>query len=180
MGFRSAITRILAAAALIGVPVGALYAQADEREAIWLDAHNSERAEFGSPPLVWNPALARAAQVWAEELARDGRLEHSPREARSRQGENLWMGTRGYFGARRMIEAFAAEKRHFKAGVFPAVSTTGDWSDVGHFTQIVWRDTREVGCASANGERVEVLVCRYFPAGNVRGTMIAPGPSPER
>jgi hypothetical protein len=38
-----------------------------------------------------------------------------------------------------------------------------------HYTQVVWRTTREVGCGMAfDGER-QVWVCEYDPAGNVAG-----------
>lgn len=143
-------------------------------ERIWLDAHNAERAEFGVAPLRWNADLAREAQSWARRLARSERLEHSTREQRNNAGENLWMGTARRYSPQAMIEPFVREKQYFRAGEFPRVSTTGDWSDVGHYTQIVWAETREVGCARAPGARFDVLVCRYYPAGNVIGQRIAP------
>ena len=37
----------------------------------------------------------------------------------------------------------------------------------GHFTQIVWRGTREVGCAVANCSGKALWVCRYLPQGNI-------------
>jgi hypothetical protein len=39
----------------------------------------------------------------------------------------------------------------------------------GHFTQIVWRDTKEVGCGVANGNNSEFWVCYYTPPGNYVG-----------
>ena len=41
----------------------------------------------------------------------------------------------------------------------------------GHFTQVIWKDSREIGIGRAftdNGRAVYV-VCNYFPAGNVIG-----------
>jgi hypothetical protein len=43
---------------------------------------------------------------------------------------------------------------------------------VGHYTQLIWPTTREVGCAVAKGQGNDVLVCRYAPAGNVLGEKI--------
>jgi hypothetical protein len=152
------------------------YADNSSRQSIWLDAHNDARTDFGSEPLVWSRALEREAYAYARELAQQGILEHSPYESRNGQGENLWMGTKRYFSPQRMMADFIDERRFFRAGKFPNVSTTPNWEDVGHYTQIVWRETREVGCASAEGPQYEVLVCRYYPAGNVLGQYIAPQP----
>lgn len=146
----------------------AVPARAGETDALatrLLAAHNTERTRLGIAPLRWSPALADQARSWAGDLARRGALEH----ARDRQGagENLWMGTSGYYAPEAMVGAFVGERRYFRPGTFPNVSTTGRWFDVGHYTQLIWPETREVGCALANGPRFDVLVCRYFPAGNV-------------
>ena len=170
---------ILAGLALVGASLS-VSAQAqdqaylNETEIEWLEAHNVEREAFGSAPLTWNYDLAQQAYQWALYLAETGTLEHSTREQRGGAGENLWMGTAARFSANRMIQAFAREKTYFRAGTFPYVSTTGHARDVGHYTQIVWTDTREVGCAMARNHGHDVLVCRYFPAGNVVGRLIAP------
>ena len=50
-----------------------------------------------------------------------------------------------------------------------ATSKSGDVENVGHYTQMIWRDTRQVGCATAVGQSEEFLVCRYSTAGNVYG-----------
>lgn len=132
-----------------------------------LEAHNAARDEVGVARLVWSARLAREAQAWAQELARRGHLVHAERGVRGGAGENLWMGSAGHYSARTMIEGFIAEKRHFTNGTFPHVSRTGNWREVGHYTQVIWRNTREVGCALAANEHHDFLVCRYFPAGNV-------------
>src|SRR4051812_26211016 len=137
-----------------------------------LAEQNAERDRVGVPRLEWNDTLARDAQAWADQLAREGDLRHAPLSVNPDQGENLWMGGKGYYGAEAMIDTFLAEKRVFRAGVFPAVSTTGNWQDVGHYTQIVWRNTRQVGCAVTRGEQMDFLVCRYLPAGNWRKQVV--------
>ena len=134
-----------------------------------LEAHNEERAEFGAPKLQWSQRLAKDAQVWARTLASEGRMRHASIEERAGAGENLWMGSAGRYSATFMIRAFAEEKRYFRPGEFPDISRTGNWRDVGHYTQVVWRETREVGCAVARNDRDDFLVCRYWPAGNIYG-----------
>lgn len=140
----------------------------------WLGEHNAEREELGLEPLRWSHALRRDAQVWADTLAARGAFQHSPQLQALGQGENLWMGTRETYDPWQMIDLFLAEKRIFRPGTFPEVSKTGRWSDVGHYTQIIWPETREVGCATAVNAQNEVLVCRYWPAGNVMGYRLDP------
>jgi hypothetical protein len=131
-----------------------------------LAEHNRERERTGVPRLAWNDRLAGEAQAWARTLASDGALRHAPQSVSGGAGENLWMGTAGYFAPESMVEAFVAERSLYQHGKFPEVSRTGNWKDVGHYTQVVWRQTREVGCAVARGEGNDYLVCRYWPAGN--------------
>ena len=130
---------------------------------------NRERAALGIAPLFWNDRLAASARQWAVHLAATGRFEHAPEKASDPEGENLWAGTRGAYAPEQMVAAWAREKRYFKAGRFPDNSTTGDYRDVGHYTQLMWRRTREVGCATARGGVEDVLVCRYSQAGNYVG-----------
>jgi hypothetical protein len=134
-----------------------------------LAAHNSERARAGVPPLVWDNALGTAAAGYATQMAMTGRFAHSDRSLRRGTGENLWMGTHGAFSVEAMVGGWASEKRFFTPGTFPNVSRSGDWEDVGHYTQMIWPTTQRVGCAIASTQRVDYLVCRYAGAGNVDG-----------
>ncbi len=125
--------------------------------------HDRERLLVGSPPIVWNDDLARDAGAWARTLAAEGSFEHD--ETDRGQGENLWMGTRGAFGVAEMIAGWSDEKR-----VLARLSSwEDDFSAVGHYTQMVWKDTRSVGCAVARSRTDDYLVCRYHPQGNVMG-----------
>jgi Cysteine-rich secretory protein family len=136
-----------------------------------LAAHNLERTDAGLHPLSWDPQLAMEAADWAGHLAELGDLEHSSDDPDDPdpEGENLWLGTRGYFTPEQMVGSWIEEKRDFVPGVFPANSRTGDWGDVGHYTQLMWHSTGRVGCAVAPGQTYDVLVCRYREAGNVIG-----------
>ncbi|QKR99135.1 SCP-like extracellular [Sphingomonas sp. CL5.1] len=134
-----------------------------------LARHNRERVSMGIAPLRWDGRLAASAQGWADHLAATGRFEHAPERQNDPQGENLWAGTRGAFTLERMVDAWIREKRYFTPGLFPNNSATGDVDDIGHYTQLMWRDTGEVGCALARGKVEDVLVCRYSDAGNYIG-----------
>lgn len=137
-----------------------------------LTYHNMARQEVGVPALAWDPGLAAGASIYATELATLNLLRHSPEQMRSGQGENLWMGTRGHFRPARMVGAWASERSMFRAARFPNVSRTDNWADVGHYTQMIWPDTKKVGCALTKGVESDVLVCRYWPAGNIVGQLV--------
>lgn len=136
-----------------------------------LAAHNRERSQLDVPALQWDENLARDAAAWAVHLKRLGYLEHVEADPRDPdpQGENLWAGTAGHYGVESMVGLWIDEKRHFKPGIFPANSRTGNLADVGHYTQLMWRSSRKVGCALARGPADEFLVCRYSEGGNVIG-----------
>jgi hypothetical protein len=135
-----------------------------------LAAHNQARSAEGVPPLTWDNALAADARVWADELAATGKFEHSPDDGgKEPQGENLWAGTPRAFSPEAMVGLWAAEKKDYKPGVFPNNSRSGDVERVGHYTQLIWRSSGQVGCATAVGQDEEFLVCRYSQAGNVYG-----------
>ena len=117
-------------------------------------------------------SLAVAAASYGPALSRIGHLVHSPRQGRENQRENLWMGQQGRYHPEEMVAAWSNEKRLFFPGAFPNVSRTGRWSDVAHYTQMIWPTTTHVGCATASSAGIEVLVCRYAPAGNIDGRRV--------
>lgn len=163
--------QILAAAllALSPVLIGGTAARSDFNSRL-LAAHNAERAAIGVPPLTWNSELAANAQGWANELAATGRFQHSPdKPGEAAEGENLWAGTPRAFSPESMVALWTAEKKDYRPGVFPSNSKSGDVENVGHYTQMIWRSSGQVGCATATGRREQFLVCRYSQAGNVYG-----------
>ena len=82
------------------------------------------------------------------------------------------MGQTGYYTPEEMVWAWTAEKRMFQPGMFPAVSRTGNWADVAHYTQMIWKGTTRVGCAIHSTARWDYLICRYSPPGNVDGRAV--------
>ena len=125
-----------------------------------LDAHNRGRAEHCAAPLQWSADLAMAAQRWANTLAQRGcALEHSSGPL----GENLAAGTPGTMTAERAVDLWMQERagHDFRRGGFSMAT--------GHFTQVVWKSTQRLGCASATCQRMQVWVCNYDPPGNMEG-----------
>jgi hypothetical protein len=171
----AAYPKFLALAALAVLLTPPVTAQAPALDAIstrLLAAQNAERARVGVPPLVWDPALAAAAASYGPVLAALGQLQHSPKDTRPGQRENLWMGTRGAYSPEQMVSTWTGERRFFRPGIFPNVSTTGNWLDVSHYTTLIWPTTTRVGCAIASTPRIDYLVCRYATAGNMDGTRL--------
>lgn len=166
MPFR--LCALLACSLLLSSPAAA----AQSWEAAALAMHNRERGAFRVAPLAWDLGLAGAADQYAQELARTGRWGHSPKATRPGQGENLWMGTAGAYQIDQMVGGWVSERRLFRPGVFPVVSTTGNWIDVGHYTQMVSSRSTRVGCAIRTGGGWSYLVCRYSPSGNVDGRVM--------
>jgi pathogenesis-related protein 1 len=125
-----------------------------------LAAHNAVREDVGVPKLIWSPDLARAAQVWANRLASEGALRHSPNP---KYGENLYLIHNGRSSAREVVNSWAAEASDYD---YPRNTCR---SRCGHYTQIIWSETRQLGCAVARRDQTEVWVCEYNPPGNYVG-----------
>jgi uncharacterized protein YkwD len=122
-----------------------------------LAAHNEVRAGVDVPALVWSDYLAAHAQDWAWHLLRNQQFYHRPN---SNFGENLFEISGGSALPAQVVEDWASEARdyNYRANTCHGVC--------GHYTQLVWRNTREVGCAVARTSNVEVWVCNYDPPGN--------------
>lgn len=157
---------------LLSALAAAAPASAQSWEGQALALHNRERAAWRVAPLAWDLGLAGAADLYASELARTGRWGHSPKATRPGQGENLWMGTAGVYRIDNMVGCWLGERRWFRPGIFPAVSTTGNWIDVGHYTQMVSSRSLRVGCAIRSGRGWDYFVCRYSPGGNADGRVM--------
>lgn len=158
-----------AAVAASAPPALAQSSFAAEFPARILAAHNAERARAGVRPLVWDNELGAAAAAYAQQMAMTGVFAHSDRSKRRGTGENLWMGSHGAFSIETMVGGWSSEKRFFVPGIFPNNSRSGNWEDVGHYTQMIWPTTTRIGCALASTPRIDYLVCRYATAGNMDG-----------
>jgi pathogenesis-related protein 1 len=121
--------------------------------------HNSTRKQVGISALKWSPELAKTAKEWADHLIENGQFVHS----HSKYGENLFEIEGGAASAFDVVRAWAAEVKDYD------YRTNTCHGMCGHYTQIVWGDTREVGCAMARAHGREVWVCEYDPPGNWEG-----------
>jgi uncharacterized protein YkwD len=122
-----------------------------------LAAHNGVRTRVGLPPLVWSDRLAAHSQEWANALIARRQFVHRPN---SRYGENLFEIRGAPASPAQVVDAWASESKNYD---YRSNRCRGV---CGHYTQIVWRDSKEVGCAVARGKGREVWVCNYNPPGN--------------
>jgi hypothetical protein len=110
--------------------------------------------------MAWSDHLAARAQEWADTLLARKQFIHRPN---STYGENLFEITGAAASPAQVVDAWAAESRNYD------YSSNRCSGVCGHYMQIVWGDTKEVGCAVARGRGREVWVCNYDPPGNWTG-----------
>jgi uncharacterized protein YkwD len=144
---------------------------------------NQERALVGVPPLTWNNTLAADAQAWADRLVATGNVVHCFQvpgsqpfeECTHNEGENLFNtndppgsapGTPSNL-AKAAFDWWLSEKANYHGQ--PTGSEGG--VIIGHYTQMVWKSTTQIGCASANdsSKGLTVVSCRFSPPGNIIG-----------
>jgi uncharacterized protein YkwD len=137
-----------------------------------LEIHNSERAAVGVQPLVWSDKLATDAKPWAEHLATTSEFKHDPNLPQG-EGESIagFNPSKGVSAPGEGQQLWVAEKKDYHGQPIPPMGSP-EWNTYpGHYTQMVWRGTKEVGCATASGggHPYSILVCRYSPPGNYNG-----------
>ncbi|KAG0468667.1 hypothetical protein HPP92_017995 [Vanilla planifolia] len=129
----------------------------------FLAPHNAVRSALGLPLMVWDPRLARYAEAFAWRRRADCALVHSS----GPYGENLFWGSGTGWAPSQAVAAWAAERRWYQRRTNACMAG----KQCGHYTQIVWRDTRRLGCSSVQclGDRGQLIVCEYDPPGNYIG-----------
>jgi pathogenesis-related protein 1 len=127
-----------------------------------LRAHNEVRRQRQIPPLRWSYSLEAVAQEWAEHLSAIRAMQHD----RSRRvGQNLFVSYGRQMGPAFVVGKWAGESTDYDERRFKCAPG----AVCGHFTQIIWRETKEVGCGVAGGDDAQFWVCYYSPPGNIIG-----------
>ena len=127
-----------------------------------VNAHNSWRKATGVAPLSWSPKLASFAQDWANQLVAKNEFKH---RANNNYGENLAASQGKSFSPKSVVEYWGEEVQDYNY----KTNSCKPGEMCGHYTQLVWHKTKEVGCAKAQSGNKEVWVCNYNPPGNYIG-----------
>ena len=141
---------------------GSSFTQAEANEMV--NRHNDYRKEVGVQDLKWSNKIAAYAQEWANHLAANGcNLKH---RSTHKYGENIFWGYGKKYTSTQIADEWGQEKKDWKGGKV----TMQNFAKAGHYTQMIWFETTEIGCAQAtcsNGSLI--VVCNYNPSGNVIG-----------
>lgn len=135
---------------------------AQNRPVDYLDAHNVARATVGVGPLVWNETVAGYARAYAQVRSKDCEMRHS----NGPYGENLAAGSWNV-SAKEAVDMWLDEEPLYDVVTGLCV---GGGNACLHYTQVVWRNSRFLGCAHApcpNGWTF--VTCNYDPPGNIVG-----------
>eukprot|EP00927_Polykrikos_kofoidii_P060976 TRINITY_DN5586_c0_g1_i1.p1 TRINITY_DN5586_c0_g1~~TRINITY_DN5586_c0_g1_i1.p1 ORF type:complete len:417 (+),score=62.33 TRINITY_DN5586_c0_g1_i1:47-1252(+) len=126
-----------------------------------LDAHNTFRAVHNVDPLTWSDECYIEAKKQADECQRKRQLGHGHTSGPSgNHGQNAyWCSAPG-------SSAFDCTKSWYDEIDDPGYDfeAPGFTSGTGHFTQVVWKGTRQVGMAASEDGRF--VVANYLPPGN--------------
>jgi uncharacterized protein YkwD len=129
--------------------------------------HNKWREAVNVPALRWSNEIAAYAKEWATTVQKQyGKqdfcgLTHRPN---GRYGQNLFAGYR--MTPQGGVNMWAAERHDYTY----TTNSCANGKACGHYTQIVWRNSTEFGCAEAQcGNGTKLWICDYNPYGNIVG-----------
>ncbi len=125
----------------------------------FIDTHNKWRSQVNVPDLTWSNDLANYAAEWAVKQGKKNcNMKHRPDNP---YGENLFWASYNIFEPATAVNEWGEEIKDYKDEV---VGKTNEM--VGHYTQIVWKTTSEVGCAVYKCKKSYLVVCNYNPSVN--------------
>ncbi|KAF8567592.1 hypothetical protein P879_02275 [Paragonimus westermani] len=147
-------------------------------------AHNVYRQLHGASELKLDPQLCQMAQDWADQLVSQPYLSNSGSTYHGiRLGENVfsrWSNASALVTGQEVIDHWYQESSKYKFNTEPA-SIQG----IGGFTQMIWASSQRLGVGIATQLKKDtrgagdgpgtqaptkfVVVCHYYPPGNVTG-----------
>ena len=130
-----------------------------------LKLHNEYRKKHHSPPLTLNKELCFIAQNYCKKLIQNNKndIEYSFGKYKGNDmGENIFIGQEKEVNLEKVINDWYNEcnnydfKKDFQKGTE-------------HFTQIIWKETKELGIGISNQGDKTYIVANYYPPGNFLG-----------
>jgi len=127
-----------------------------------LKAHKKYRKKHGAKKLKWDEGIAKGAQEWCDTLAENDKFEHNPD---TKYGENLYKswGSSSDGAGKRAVDSWYDEEKDYDYAN-PGKPASG--KTVGHFTQIVWKSSKLLGCGVTKKGSSTWVCCNYDPPGN--------------
>ncbi len=127
--------------------------------------HNVFRKLHRVAHLRWNNTLQLKSQQWADKCTFQHQNQTTLRFD-DKYGENLF----GAWGTGRKKVLAVAPRYWYKEMKNYNYSNPGFSMKTGHFTQLVWKNTKSVGCGvKLCSDGMRIVVCRYYPPGNSYG-----------
>lgn len=139
-----------------------------------ISAHNTIRLSASPTPnpalpvLTWSSSAAATAQAWADQC----KWGHNPN--RGNLGENIFAATPNSTPTAGVVQGWGSEASSYDYGT----NSCAPGKQCGHYTQIVWRSTTQLGCATKVCDKNspfsgfptwQIWVCNYAPPGNYAG-----------
>jgi len=163
---------------------GILFGEENEEfKSAILERHNYYRSLAGLKPMVWDESLQKLAEDWTEKLraTKNCKMIHSPATLRRNVGGFGYIGENLYYYY--SSGAFSVTKVHAEKSVLSWYEEIADFQYspggvicplrggrgmIGHFTQVMWDASTNLGCGYAvcNGNKLLLISCNYGPGGN--------------
>ena len=148
---------------LISLTACSVIQLSDVREQL-LAKHNYYRARHGVNSLVRNSELEEIAQTYSDYLTKNNLFTHSDNKYKGNyMGENLYAGTLLSNIGEACTDLWYNEIQYYD------FNNPGFGSNTGHFTQVVWKNTQQMGCGMGCKSNYCKITCNYYPAGNYLG-----------
>lgn len=108
--------------------------------------------------------LNKVAQQWAQKMANSNQMRHSNN---AKYGENIYMTTNTKItdseAVKRATKSWYDEQAKYNYRLAAFASSTG------HFTQVVWKASKNLGIGVARSNKGVYVCANYNPRGNVIG-----------
>lgn len=137
----------------------------DELEEKALTKHNEFRQKHQSKDLILSQKLSEMAKKFATKCAENNtiNIDHCPDLYNDDIiGQNIAVIKKSLFDIEKVCQTWYSEGNNYDYNQNKYMSNTG------HFTQIIWKETKKVGFGYSESKDGNIyFVANYYPAGNI-------------